>query len=64
MDNSPLYLTEAEAAKELRRCPKTLTRWRRTRISPPYVLMQGRVLYPRDRLQAWMEAQIVEAGAA
>lgn len=63
MDNPPQYLTEAEAARELRRSPATLTRWRRTRIGPPYTRVQDRILYPRHRLVAWLEARTVEGGA-
>lgn len=62
MDKTPTYLTENEAADLVRRDPKTLTRWRRTRVpGPVYVRVMGRVLYPRQRLVEWLESQIVEA---
>lgn len=63
VDESPQYLTEAEAAELLRRSPATLTRWRRLRTSPPVAVVQGRVLYPREKLEAWIAARVVEGQA-
>lgn len=57
-------LTTAELATELKRSPETLTRWRRLRMGPPYIRMQGRVLYDRNAVEAWLQAQSVEASAA
>jgi len=63
VDKSPQYLTETEAAELLRRSPATLTRWRRQRTGPSWADVQGRVLYPREKIEAWVEAHTVEAAA-
>ena len=57
-------LTTAELASELKRSPETLTRWRRLRIGPPYLRVQGRVLYDRQAVERWLQDQSVQAGAA
>lgn len=57
-------LTTRELAAELKRAPETLERWRRLRIGPPYISLQGRVLYDRGAVEAWLKAQSVQAGAA
>lgn len=57
-------LTTSELAIELKRAPETLTRWRRLRIGPPYIRLQGRVLYDRQAVEKWLQAQSVEASAA
>ena len=57
-------LTTSELALALKRAPETLSRWRRLRIGPPYIRMQGRVLYDRKAVEAWLQAQSVQAGAA
>ena len=56
---TPERLTTAELATELKRSPETLTRWRRLRVGPPYLRLQGRVLYDRAAVEAWLEAQSV-----
>lgn len=57
-------LTTSELAIELKRAPETLTRWRRLRIGPPYIRLQGRVLYDRQAVEKWLQEQSVEASAA
>ena len=57
-------MTTQELAIELKRTPETLIRWRRLRAGPPYQRMQGRVLYDRQQVERWLEAQNVQAGAA
>lgn len=57
-------LTTNELATELKRSPETLTRWRRRRTGPPYIRIQGRVLYDRNAVEAWLKEQSVQAGAA
>lgn len=54
-------LTEREAADEVRRTPETLKRWRRLRKGPPFIRLQGRVLYDRAKLNAWLASQEVPA---
>lgn len=61
MDKQPEKLTEREAAAELRRTPETLKRWRRLRKGPPFLRVQGRVLYDRSTLEAWLKSQQVAA---
>lgn len=50
-------LTTAELATELKRSPETITRWRRLRVGPPFLRIQGRVLYEREKVEAWINAQ-------
>lgn len=57
-------LTEQETADLMRRSAATISRYRRLRIGPPYIRMQGRVLYDRNAVEAWLQAQSVQAGAA
>lgn len=52
-------LTTSELANELKRSPETLIRWRRQRIGPPYLRVQGRVLYDRAKVEAWLNSQNV-----
>jgi hypothetical protein len=57
-------LTTRELALELKRSPETLERWRRLRIGPPFLRVQGRVLYDRNQVEAWLQEQCSQAGAA
>lgn len=57
-------LTTAELAAELKRTAHTLERWRRLRIGPPYLRLQGRVLYDRQAVEQWLQEQSSQAGAA
>ncbi len=57
-------LTTRELASELKRAPETIVRWRRQRIGPPWIRLQGRVLYDRKTVEAWLQGQQVQAGAA
>lgn len=52
-------LTTAELAAELKRSPATIMRWRRQRMGPPYLRVQGRVLYERSTIDAWLRSQQV-----
>ena len=52
-------ITTAELAKNLKRSTATLMRWRRQRMGPPYLRVQGRVLYDRTTVDAWLKAQQV-----
>lgn len=56
-------LTTAELASELKRSPETITRWRRLRTGPPYLRVQGRVLYDRASVEKWLQDQTVRVGA-
>lgn len=47
-------LTTDELARELKRSPATIIRWRRERRGPPYIRLQGRVLYDRSQVESWM----------
>ena len=66
MQGNPILsgrITTAELAAELKRSPETIVRWRRLRIGPPYIRLQGRVLYSRNAVEKWIEDQSVQAGA-
>jgi hypothetical protein len=61
MDKRPSfdeYLTPSEAAKLLRRSPRTLARKRAEGIGPVYHQEAGRVLYPRSGLYSWLAQHI------
>lgn len=57
-------ITTPELAAQLKRSPETLARWRRLRSGPPYLRLQGRVLYDRKQVEAWLEAQAVSQAVA
>ena len=57
-------LTTAELAAKLKRTAHTLERWRRLRQGPPYLRIQGRVLYDRKAVQDWLEQHSSQAGVA
>lgn len=50
-------LTTKELAPAIKRAPETLVRWRRLRIGPPFVRVNGRVLYDRCAVEQWLKAQ-------
>lgn len=54
-------LTTAELAAELKRSPETVMRWRRLRVGPPFMRVQGRVLYDREQVEKWLAAQSSQA---
>jgi excisionase family DNA binding protein len=51
----PPLATPAEAATYLRTTTGTLRCWRSLRRGPAYVKSGGRILYPRDAVQAWLK---------
>ena len=51
------FLTQEEAAAELKVCERTLDRWRRLDEGPPITTLGRRVLYRRSSLQAWLRAR-------
>ncbi|MCA0393969.1 MAG: helix-turn-helix domain-containing protein [Proteobacteria bacterium] len=55
--------TTGELALKLKRAPETLVRWRRLRQGPPYIRLQGRVLYDKGAVERWLQDQSVQAGS-
>lgn len=51
------FLTQDEAAAELKVCERTLDRWRRLDEGPPITKLGRRVLYRRTSLLAWLHAR-------
>jgi Helix-turn-helix domain len=51
------FLTQEEAAAELRVCERTLDRWRRLDEGPPITKLGRRILYRRSSLQTWLRTQ-------
>jgi hypothetical protein len=51
------FLSQDEAAAELKVCGRTLDRWRRLGEGPPITRLGRRVLYRRSSLQAWLCAR-------
>lgn len=56
MSSSLQLLTTTELSALLKRNPETLVRWRRKRIGPPFLALQGRVLYDIRQVQAWLSS--------
>lgn len=50
-------LVTDEVAEEIRRAPATLRYWRHIGEGPPSFKIGRRVMYRRDELLAWIEAQ-------
>ena len=50
------YLSEQELAAELRKNPRTLQRWRKLRIGPPYTMNGETPIYHRQGALNWLQA--------
>ena len=48
------FLTQHDAAAELKVCERTLDRWRRLKEGPPITKLGRRVFYRRSSLLAWL----------
>ena len=55
-------LTERETAAIVRRAPITLRKWRKDKRGPKFILLAGRVYYPRRDLEAWIRSQPTGGG--
>ena len=53
----PEMLLRAEVANILRISTVTLARWAMKSTGPGFVKIGGRCLYPRDKLEQWIEEQ-------
>lgn len=52
-------------AKELGRSPQTLARWASEGAGPAYKIVMGRVFYPQEEVEKWLNAQeLHNTGAA
>lgn len=51
------FLTQEEAAAELKVCKRTLDRWRSLGEGPPITKLGRRILYRRSSTQAWLRAR-------
>lgn len=51
------FLSQREAASELKVCERTLDRWRRLGEGPPITKLGRRILYRRTSLQSWLRAR-------
>ncbi len=51
------FLTQDEAAAELKICERTLDRWRRLGEGPPITKLGRRNYFRRSSLLAWLRAQ-------
>ncbi|MGV0108902.1 helix-turn-helix transcriptional regulator [Arthrobacter sp. CP30] len=61
----PPLLSRDEAALLLRRSPGTLANWASKRTGPSFIpVADGRVLYRKSEIIAWLEPQIVPGTAA
>jgi hypothetical protein len=61
-------LKPPEAAKRIKVSEQTLANWRSAGTGPPYRKLSpgrgGRVRYPKDALEAWLDAQMCGGDAA
>jgi hypothetical protein len=57
------FLTQDEAAAELKICARTLHRWRRLGEGPPVTKIGRRVYYRRHTLRAWLCAREQQGSA-
>jgi hypothetical protein len=57
------YMSEAELAAELGRDLRTLQRWRKLRIGPPFVMNGTAPIYNIDKARAWLAAGGTAAAA-
>jgi hypothetical protein len=48
-------LSEQDAAEILHAKKQTMRAWRNRRKGPPFYKLNGRILYKREDLQAWIE---------
>jgi predicted site-specific integrase-resolvase len=51
------FLTQEEAAEELKICEPTLDRWRRLGEGPPVTKVGRRIYHRRPTLRAWLCAR-------
>ncbi|MFT4197511.1 MAG: helix-turn-helix domain-containing protein [Pseudoxanthomonas sp.] len=58
------YLTTRQLAQELQRSEETLMRWRRLRVGPPFLRVQGRVLYDRKHIEHWLTSRTIHQSVA
>ena len=54
------YVSEREAAPELKKCQRTMQRWRRQGIGPPWTKIGNRIYYRVDAVKRWLREQEVE----
>ena len=50
------FLSEKELAQELGRCERTLARWRKLRIGPPFGMNGREPIYNVQQARAWLAA--------
>ena len=51
------FLSQQEAAAELKVCGRTLDRWRRLDEGPPITKLGRRILYRRSSVHEWLRAR-------
>lgn len=56
------YMTSKEVAELTRTAPETIRYWRHVKKGPKFFKANGRVLYRRDDVQAWLDEQYDKAG--
>jgi hypothetical protein len=50
------FLSEKELAQELGHCERTLARWRKLRVGPPFVMNGREPIYDSQQVRAWLAA--------
>lgn len=61
--NTNDLITEQELAEWLRRSPATLRNWRTRREGPAHIKTRGSVVYARQDVVDWLNANRVRKGA-
>jgi hypothetical protein len=50
------YWTEAELAEQVRKCERTVERWRKLKIGPPATRMGKEIIYNKQSARSWLKA--------
>ncbi len=59
MTTSSEFLTDAQLAARWQIHRQTLIRWRRESTGPPYLRIEGRVLYPLAKVEQYEKANTI-----
>lgn len=54
----PVHLNTSEVASRLRVHQRTVERWRRMKVGPPFLKVMGRILYRLSDVEAYEAAQL------
>ncbi len=61
MSTESEMLTVADVARILNVSKHTIYGWRRKKIAPPHIQVNGAIRFPKDRLMQWIDSASVES---